>query len=90
MQLLASHNVKLVTFPPRTLNLFQPLDLVDWSVLKLEEPDTKNETTRRISRIANYKGDENIEASNGPSTKQVAFKGEGQPSIRASIHRLPL
>jgi hypothetical protein len=37
MQRLASHHVKLLTFLTHTSNLFQPLDLVTFGVLKREK-----------------------------------------------------
>jgi hypothetical protein len=37
MQILASHNVKLLTFPPHTSNLFQPLDLVTSGIFKCQK-----------------------------------------------------
>jgi hypothetical protein len=36
-QLLADNNIKLVTFPPHTLHLFQPLDLGTFAAFKREK-----------------------------------------------------
>jgi hypothetical protein len=36
VQAFASHNIKLLTFPPHTSNMFQPLDLVTFGILKRE------------------------------------------------------
>jgi hypothetical protein len=37
MQLLADNNIRLVTFPPHTSHLFQPLDLVTFAAFRREK-----------------------------------------------------
>lgn len=39
---LANNNIRLITFPPHTTNLFQPLDLITFSQFKLEKSRIKS------------------------------------------------
>ena len=44
---LANHNIRLITFPPHTTNLFQPLDLVTFSSFKLEKAMVNSKYKKR-------------------------------------------
>ena len=39
---LANNNIRLITFPPHTTNLFQPLDLVTFSIFKQEKSQVRS------------------------------------------------
>jgi hypothetical protein len=77
MQLLASHNVKLLTFPPLTSNMFQPLDLVTIAVLQREKREIQVTFASRsqvecITRIMKA-----LKRASDCSANRSAFRGAG-------------
>ena len=41
-KVLANNNIRLITFPPHTTNLFQPLDLVTFGIFKQEKSQVRS------------------------------------------------
>jgi hypothetical protein len=84
MLLLASHNVRLLTFPPHTSNLFQPLDLVTFAILKREKREIQvklpaGSQVWGITRLMKA-----LERATDSSTNRSAFKRAGlviNPSV---------
>jgi hypothetical protein len=77
MRFLASHNVKLLTFPPHTSNLFQPLDLVTFAVFKREKREIQvklpaGSQVWQITRLMKA-----LERATDSATNRSAFKRAG-------------
>jgi hypothetical protein len=77
MQILASHNVKFLTFPPHTSNLFQPLDLVTFGIFKRQKREIQvklpaGSQVWHITRLMKA-----YERATDSSTNRSAFKRAG-------------
>jgi hypothetical protein len=75
--LLTQNNIRLLTFPPHTSHLFQPLDLVTFSVFKREHNDLrvklpKGSQVWRITKLMKA-----LERATDSSTNRAAFKRAG-------------
>jgi hypothetical protein len=77
MSLLANHNIRLLTFPPHTSHLFQPLDLVTFAALKREKREIysdKPEVTQvwQITKLMKA-----LEHATDSANNRSAFKRAG-------------
>jgi hypothetical protein len=75
--LLAQNNVRLITFPPHTSHLFQPLDLVTFGVFKREHGDLmaklpKGSQVWQITKLMKA-----LERATDSSTNRAAFRRAG-------------
>jgi hypothetical protein len=75
--LLAQNNVRLITFPPHTSNLFQPLDLVTFGVFKREHREVRVKLPKSSQVWQITKLMKAIERATDSSNNRAAFKKAG-------------
>jgi hypothetical protein len=77
MTLLARHNIRLLTFPPHTSHLFQPLDLVTFAALKREKKEIYCDQPDRSQVWQITKLMKALEHATDSSNNRAAFKRAG-------------
>ena len=81
---LANHNIRLITFPPHTTNLFQPLDLVTFSSFKLEKAMVNSKYKKRSQSDMFYRNLVAMEKATTSSNNRSAFYRAGL-EVQASV-----
>ena len=77
LKILADEKIRVVTFPPHTTNLFQPLDLVTFNIFKFEKSMTRSIYKKGSQIDIFYRNIFAMERATISSNNRQAFKRAG-------------